>query len=118
MTHDDKPIEAVARKIYTDGLQGRSAYVGEYENGVVMLDGLFDLKKVAQAALRAVREWQGINAVQEIKPCPYVNGLIADNSDVSFMLKKYEQYSDFILFEAGEPVRCFRFFAQPPQEGK
>lgn len=47
----------------------------------------------------------------EIIPCPYVNGFSAENSDVSFMLKKYEGYSDFVLFEDGKPHRCFRFSA-------
>lgn len=50
-----------------------------------------------------------MQSISEIKPCPYVNGFSSDNSDVSFMFKKYEGYSDFILFEEGKPTRCFRF---------
>jgi len=53
--------------------------------------------------------------VREIKPCPYINGFSSDNSDVNFMLKRYQHYSDFVLFEGGKPARCFRF-AEPPSE--
>jgi len=53
---------------------------------------------------------QGVGqAIEEIKPCPYVNGFGSDNSNVSFVFKKYEPYSDFILMENGKPSRCFRF---------
>lgn len=45
----------------------------------------------------------------EIKPCPYINGYSSDNSDVSFVLKNYETYSDFVVFTEGRPDRCFRF---------
>jgi len=47
--------------------------------------------------------------VEEIKPCPYINGFMADNTGVSFMLRSYDTYKDFILFEDGKPNRCFRF---------
>lgn len=53
----------------------------------------------------------GITGAKEIKPCPYVNGFSSDNSDVEFMLRKYDGYSDFVLFEEGKPARCFRFSA-------
>jgi hypothetical protein len=55
-----------------------------------------------------------IPVVKEIKPCPYVNGLSSDNTDVNFMLKTYRRYSDFVLFENGTPKRCFRFTPQEP----
>lgn len=51
--------------------------------------------------------------IQELKPCPYVNGFSSDNTDVNFMLKKYDAYSDFVLFENGKPSRCFRFSKDP-----
>lgn len=53
--------------------------------------------------------------VEEIKPCPYVNGFSSDNVRVSFMLKPYGGYSDFVLFDAGKPVRCFRFTSPTPE---
>lgn len=49
--------------------------------------------------------------VAEIVPCPYVNGFGSDNNEVSFILKKYDEYSDFIIFDSGKPSRCFRFKA-------
>ena len=55
-----------------------------------------------------------ISFIEEIKPCPYVNGFTADNTGVSFVLQKYDRYSDFILFESGKPNRCFRFSQPEP----
>lgn len=54
----------------------------------------------------------------EIKPCPYVNGFSADNAGVDFMLKKYERYSDFVLFDDGKPARCFRFAHTTPDSSR
>lgn len=47
--------------------------------------------------------------IVEIKPCPYINGFNVYNAEVSFILQKYDTYSDFILFDNGTPSRCFRF---------
>lgn len=52
--------------------------------------------------------------VEEIKPCPYVSGFAADNTGVSFVLQKYDYYSDFVIFENGKPSRCFRFYLPQP----
>jgi hypothetical protein len=65
----------------------------------------------AQALVDGVGEMDA--AVKEIKPCPYVNGFTADNKGVSFVLQKYNGYSDFVLFEDGKPNRCFRFATNP-----
>ncbi len=59
---------------------------------------------------------EGVGAVEELKPNPYVNGWV-DNNGVSFILKKYNCYSDFVLFEDGKPTRCFRFTTTSQQEG-
>lgn len=56
---------------------------------------------------RTVRE--PLRCPVEIKPCPYINGFSADNSDVTFVLQNYDSYSDFIVFTEGKPDRCFRF---------
>lgn len=53
-------------------------------------------------------DWKN-KRIEEIKPCPYVNGFSSDNADVSFMTKDYEGYLDFILFRGAKPDRCFRF---------
>ncbi len=45
--------------------------------------------------------------VEEIKPCPYAS--FTNNDGVSFILKEYDRYSDFVLFDDGKPSRCFRF---------
>ncbi len=52
--------------------------------------------------------------VEEIFPCPYVNGFAADNSGVSYILKCYDQYRDLVVFQDGAPARCFRFAAIKP----
>ena len=52
-----------------------------------------------------------LEAVAELKPCPYVNTPLSKNEDISFVLKSYPTYSDFILFDNGKPERCFRFAA-------
>ena len=57
-------------------------------------------------------QWQDI-AVKEIVPCPYVNTPLSKNNDVNFILKPYPAYTDFILFDDGKPLRCFRFSAPP-----
>lgn len=81
-----------------------------------------DIKAVLEAtkadiALPISEQPDGITGAKEIKPCPYVNGFSSDNSDVEFMLRKYDGYSDFVLFEEGKPARCFRFSAPKRESG-
>lgn len=57
-----------------------------------------------------------IPEIQEMMPCPYVNGFSADNSGVSYMLKCYGHYRDLVVFEDGAPARCFRFASTPKRE--
>ena len=67
--------------------------------------------------------WRGYQAAransgwlpEEIKPCPYVSGFNSNNTEVSWFLKRYEGYFDFILVDNGKPSRCFRFLPTPPK---
>lgn len=48
--------------------------------------------------------------IEEIKPCPYLLLDGEQRENISYIFRTYDEYSDFILFEAGEPHRCFRFW--------
>lgn len=52
--------------------------------------------------------------IEIIEPCPYINGFSADNSNVSWVRKVYDEYEDYIEFENGKPFKCTRTWKETP----
>jgi hypothetical protein len=108
---NDKTREAMDREALADQFRARFGY--DIHNDGDNLHGGVELgaKWAWNAALAYARTpQQAVEPVlaQEISPCPYATFSPEENQGVSFIVKKHDDYFDYVEIENGKPSRCIR----------